>query len=72
MTNVAQSGRDPMGALEITSITEILVGVLENLGKADIAAATRVCRSWLNVALDTLWEELESLPSHTVRHHLLK
>lgn len=35
--------------------------ILRNLGTPELAAAARVCRTWTDVALDMLWEELDSV-----------
>lgn len=47
-------------AHRVLFIIEILTQVLRNAGKPDLAAAARVCRTWMEVALNMLWEELES------------
>lgn len=48
-------------ALRVFSILEVHRRILENVGKSDLAAAARVCRTWVDLALDILWEELESV-----------
>lgn len=43
------------------SISEILVCIFNQLDCPSCAAVARVCRTWVDVALDVLWEDLESL-----------
>ncbi|KAG8913761.1 hypothetical protein FRC00_001664 [Tulasnella sp. 408] len=55
--------RKPAGCPSIPavlSISEILVCIFRELGNGSRAAAARVCRTWVDVALDVLWEDLES------------
>lgn len=51
---------DPSVALRVFSVLEVHRRILENLGKSDLAASARTCRTWVDLALDILWEELES------------
>ncbi|KAG9016343.1 hypothetical protein FRB90_003217 [Tulasnella sp. 427] len=44
----------------VLSISEILRDVFLDLDYSSCAAAARVCKTWVDVALDILWEELES------------
>lgn len=60
MTGGSQSDLDPSVALRVFSVLEVHRRILENLGKSDLAASARTCRTWVDLALDILWEELES------------
>ncbi|KIO31760.1 hypothetical protein M407DRAFT_19269 [Tulasnella calospora MUT 4182] len=51
----------PREAHRVLSIIEVLIQILRSLRKPDLAAAALVCRTWSDVALDLLWEELESV-----------
>lgn len=44
----------------VLSISEILRCIFKYLDNADRATAACVCRTWVEVALDVLWENLES------------
>ncbi|KIO31770.1 hypothetical protein M407DRAFT_19279 [Tulasnella calospora MUT 4182] len=44
----------------VLSISEILTCIFRDLDNASRAAAARVCQTWVDVALDVLWEKLES------------
>ncbi|KIO16506.1 hypothetical protein M407DRAFT_33855 [Tulasnella calospora MUT 4182] len=61
MIESTHSGLEPRAAHRVLFIIEILMQVLRNLGKPELAAAALTCRTWTDVALDMLWEELESV-----------
>ncbi|KIO19298.1 hypothetical protein M407DRAFT_31044 [Tulasnella calospora MUT 4182] len=44
----------------VLSISEILIYIFRELDNASRAAAARVCQTWVEAALDVLWEDLES------------
>lgn len=61
MIDGTRSGLEPRETQRALFIVEILMRILRNLVKLELAAAARVCRTWTDVALDMLWEELESV-----------
>lgn len=52
MTGIRNQGWD---------ISEILQQVLGLAGRSTRASAARICKYWSQIALDSLWEELDSL-----------
>ncbi|KAG8937790.1 hypothetical protein FRC00_000686 [Tulasnella sp. 408] len=61
MTDRAQNDCDRSSAHGAISTAGIIRRILGNLQKPDLAAAARVCRTWMDPALDALWEELDSV-----------
>ncbi|KAG9042565.1 hypothetical protein FS837_010689, partial [Tulasnella sp. UAMH 9824] len=61
MTDRAQDDSDRRGARGAVSTAGIIKRILGSLQKPELAAAAQVCHTWMDPALDALWEELDSV-----------
>ncbi|KAG8937792.1 hypothetical protein FRC00_000688 [Tulasnella sp. 408] len=61
MTDRAHNDCDRSSAHGAISTAGIIRRILGSLQKPDLAAAAQVCHTWMDPALDALWEELDSV-----------